>query len=69
MSSSYPTAPNRSSEIEITPEMIEAGLNALEESGRLEFDRVMSGDQFVVERVFRAMWSHCLNTVREPTGS
>jgi hypothetical protein len=40
---------------EITDAMIEAGLVVLEESGRLQFDRRTSGDDVLVQRVYRAM--------------
>lgn len=44
-------------EIEITPQMIEAGLATLEDSGRLINDRVSSGDGLLVRCIFLSMWS------------
>ena len=42
--------------IEVTPEMIEAGLKELDDSGRLGGDRLLSGDEVLVQQVFLAMW-------------
>jgi hypothetical protein len=44
----------RQADIEITPEMIAAGVNALDESGRL-IEGVRSGDSLLVREVFEAM--------------
>jgi hypothetical protein len=49
----------RPTEIEITPEMIEAGVMTLWESGAVE--NPLEADRRIIERVFRAMWNtkHC----------
>ena len=42
----------------LTPEMIEAGINVLEESGRLPGDKRLTGDDVLVAEVFFAMLRH-----------
>ena len=55
--SEQPTSGQAGAEIEITPEMIEAGLLVLVESGRLFTDYEMSGDRILVQEVFSTMLS------------
>lgn len=43
--------------LEITPEMVEAGLAVLEASGRLHNDRVSLGDRILVRQIYREMES------------
>jgi hypothetical protein len=42
-------------EIEITPEMIEAGVKELFESGRINTDYAKGSDDVLVARIFQAM--------------
>jgi hypothetical protein len=42
--------------IEVTPEMVAAGLKEFLESGRLFTDYEASSDRLVVRRIFLAMW-------------
>ena len=44
--------------IEITPQVIEAGLEVVEESGRLWHDSLSSGDSLLVQELFVAMYRH-----------
>lgn len=48
------SAPKENEEIEITPEMIAAGLQILEQSGRMA-EGFLSSDALVVRDVFQAM--------------
>ena len=50
-------------EIEITPDMIRAGLKVLQESGRIE--RLLSSDSLLVADIFAAMQLHRHPTSRE----
>ena len=45
--------------IEVTKEMIEAGLKVLEVSGRLIYDHRVSGDGLLIQDIFSAMMSAC----------
>ena len=40
--------------VEVTPEMIEAGVKVLDDSGRLISD-ARGGDRILIEEIFRAM--------------
>jgi hypothetical protein len=43
-------------EIEITPQMIKAGLRVLEISGRLTTDYLKPSDKILVQELFLVMW-------------
>jgi len=46
--------------IEVTPEMIEAGLKVLESSGRLETTYLVGSDSLLVRQMFLQMLAHLL---------
>jgi hypothetical protein len=47
--------PTREGEVDVTPEMIEAGVTTLWESGAVE--NPLEADRRIIKEVFRAMWS------------
>ena len=51
-------AEDKSTQINVTPEMLRAGLEVLEESGRLSTDYLVSADKLLVAELFLAMWQH-----------
>ncbi len=55
---SAPELPGKEPEIDLTPEMIAAGVKVLGESGRPYSDDATSVDALLVADMFRAMWRH-----------
>ena len=53
-------------DIEMSPEMIKAGVSVLEISGRLS-EGSLSSDDLLVQEVFRAMSAHCARKWRQPS--
>jgi CTP:phosphocholine cytidylyltransferase-like protein len=52
--------------IEVTPQMIEAGLSILEASGRLETTYLVDSDSLLVRRMFLAMFLHLRRDTEAP---